>query len=134
MKKDIPILKVEDLAIAIVPSDGSPEEMWEVFLLNLKDEPIRSVMVASRGYGEIDGAMRETTTLRYFWEKIEALGMELIEPIQPVLFDLANEYWVSFSFNDYLFDKKYVFVRGAIDPMNFTEIPFLGGRKGVMIR
>ena len=50
------------------------------------------------------------------------------------MFQLANEYWVSFSLNDYLFDKKYVFVQGAVDEINFTEIPFLDGRKGVMIR
>ena len=58
----------------------------------------------------------------------------LIEPIQAAIFQLANEYWVSFSLNDYLFDKKYVFVQGAVDEMNFTEIPFLNGRRGVMIR
>jgi hypothetical protein len=138
MKKDIEIIKVEDLAIAIVPCNAEnladPNELWEVFLINLHEESIKSVLVASRGYGELDGEKRETSTLRYFWESIGSLDIKLIELIQPTLFSLANEFWVSFSLNDYLFDKKYVFVQGAIDPMNFTEIPFLDGRKGVMIR
>ena len=138
MKKDIPVNKVEDLAIAIVPpTDGSladPNELWEVYIINLHEEKLRSVIVASRGYGELDGVQRETSTLRFFWEEIDPLEVKLIEPIQASLFQLANEYWVSFSLNDYLFDKKYVFVQGAVDEMNFTEIPFLDGRKGVMIR
>ena len=136
MIKDIPILKVEDLAIAVVPRlehEEDHEEFWDTWLLNLKDEPIRSVLVNSRGYGIINGEERRTTTLRYFWEEIGPLEAVKIEPVQKSVFDLANEYWVSFSFNDYLYDKKYVFVAGSLDEMNFTEIPFLN-RKGVMIR
>ncbi len=136
MKKDIPILKVEDLAIAIVPRlehEEDHEEFWDAYLLNLKDEPIHSVLINSRGYGLIDGEQRQTTTLRYFWEKIGPLEVVKVEPVQKDVLVLASEYWVSFSYNDYLYDKKYVFVPGSLDAMHFTEIPFLN-RKGVMIR
>ena len=136
MKKDIPILKVEDLAVAIVPRqefEEDHEEFWDTWLLNLKEEPIRSVLVNSRGYGIINGEERRTTTLRYFWDEIGPQQAVKIEPVQKAVFSIANEYWVSFSFNDYLYDKKYVFVAGSLDEMNFTEIPFLN-RKGVMIR
>jgi len=40
---------------------------------------------------------------------------------------------VSFTFDDYMYDKKYVFVKGSITKDNFTKIPMLD-RKGVMIR
>lgn len=136
MKKDIPILKVEDLAIAIVPrleTEEDHEYFWDTYLINLKDEAIFSVLVNSRGYGEIEGEQRKTSTLRYFWETIGPLEIVKIEPVPKNVLDLANEYWVSFSFNEYLYDKKYVFVPGSLDQMNFTEIPFLN-RKGVMIR
>lgn len=136
MIKDIPILKVEDLAIAIVPRlehEEDHENFWDTWLLNFKDEPIRSVLVNSNGYGVIDGEHRRTTTLRYFWDEIGPLEAVRIEPVQKEVLGIANEYWVSFSFNDYLYDKKYVFVPGSLDVMNFTEIPFLN-RKGVMIR
>lgn len=136
MIKDIPILKVEDLAIAIVPRleyEEGYEDFWDSYLINLKDEPIRSVLVNARGYGILDGEERRTTTLRYFWEEIGPLDVVKIEPIQKAVLDMVNEYWVSFSYNDYLYDKKYVFVQGSLDDMNFTEIPFLD-RKGVMIR
>jgi hypothetical protein len=129
MIKDIPILKVEDLAIAIVPRlehEEGFEDFWDSYLINLKDEP-------SRGYGILEGEERRTTTMRYFWEEIGPLDVVKIEPLQKAVLNIVNEYWVSFSFNDYLYDKKYVFVQGSLDDMNFTDIPFLD-RKGVMIR
>jgi hypothetical protein len=135
MKKDIPVQKVEDLAIAIVPrtDEASGEELWETFLINLKDESIRNVLISSNGYGPIDGEERKTTTLRHFFDEIGPLEIQLIEPIHKALFDLTNEYWVSFTYEGYMFDKRYIFVRGSIAAENFTLIPFIN-RKGVMIR
>ena len=134
MKKDIPQHKVEDLAIAIVPRiDMVDDELWDCYIINLKDEPIQSVFVNSKGYGEIEGELIKTTTLRHFFEEIGPLGCLQIEPIQTKLFAITNEYWVSFQYNGYMYDKKYVFVKGSIAEMNFTTIPFLS-RKGVMIR
>jgi len=130
MKKDIPQRKVEDLAIAVVPRDG---ELWDTYVINLKDEPIESVLIASQGYGEVEGEKIKTTKLRHFFEKIGPLQIEKIEPIQQALFKLTNEYWVSFRHDGYMYDKKYVFVTGSIDEINFTLIPFIN-EKGVMIR
>lgn len=136
MIKDILIQKVEDLAIALaprLPEEEDSEHFWDAYLINLKDEAIHSVLVNSTGYGEIDDEKRRTSTLRYFWETIGPLEIVKIEPVQKTVFDLASEFWVSFSFNDYLYDKKYVFVPGSLNEINFTDIPFLD-RKGVMIR
>ena len=136
MKKDIDFRKVEDLAIAIVPrtpDEAGFDEFWDAYIINLKDEPIHSVMVNSTGYGEVNGAMRRTSTLRYFWDSIGPLELEKIESIHKSLFNMASEYWVSFSHDDYLYDKKYVFVQGSLELSNLTEIPFLH-KKGVMIR
>lgn len=134
MKKDIPQYRVEDIAIAVVPrASDVEEELWDTYLINLKEEPITTVLVNSRGYGEIDGEKMRTTILRHFFEEIGPLRVVQIEPIQTKLFDLTNEYWVSFVYNDYMYDKKYVFVKGSISKTNFTRIPFIN-RMGVMIR
>ncbi len=134
MKKDIPQHKVEDLAIAIVPrEDPMEQDLWDTYILNLRDAAIKSVLVNSRGYGEIDGEPIKTTILRHFFEEIGPMSLHQIEPIQTKLFGITNEYWVSFQYKDYMYDKKYVFVKGSIDQMHFTEIPFLK-RKGVMIK
>jgi hypothetical protein len=133
MNKDIPNLKVEDLAICIVPSDSS-NDLWDCFILNLQEEAIHNVLIVSRGYGtDLEGFRRQTTTLRHFFEKIDPLDIQTIEPVFKQLFTFTNEYWVSFTQNGHMFDKKYIFVVGSIEPVNFTLIPFLN-RRGVMIR
>lgn len=119
--------------MAIVPRDHESDELWDVFLVNLKEEPIKSVLVNSRGYGNIKGDKMRTTVLRHFFEEIGPLQCVKVEPIQTKLFKLTNEYWVSFVFDDYMYDKKYVFVQGSINREHFTRVPFLE-RKGVMIR
>ncbi len=132
MKKDIPQQKVEDLAIAVVPDEGE-DGLWQSYVINLKDEPIKNVLINSKGYGERDGEAIKTSILRHFFELIGPLQLHKIEPIPTNLIGLTNEYWVSFNYNDYMYDKKYVFVPGSLDPLNFTLIPFLN-KKGVMIR
>ncbi|HHM21641.1 MAG TPA: hypothetical protein ENJ20_06415 [Bacteroidetes bacterium] len=136
MKKDIPQYKVADLAIAIVPREDNgiqDEELWDVFVLNMKKAPIENVLVNSRGYGEVEGEALRTTILRHFFNEIGPQSAILLEPIHTKLFDIANEFWISFSYDGYMYDKKYVFVRGSISEENFTYIPMLD-KKGVMIR
>lgn len=129
MKKDIPIQPVNDVGIAIVPDEDG---VWEVYLINNKEERLRHVMVSSRGYGELNGEKTETTALRYYYDNISAKTAFKVELIISDLLQLANEYWVSFSLNDYLYDKKYVFVQGSIDEAYFTMIPILE-KRGVLI-
>ncbi|MFN7119635.1 MAG: hypothetical protein ACK4TA_22755, partial [Saprospiraceae bacterium] len=136
MKKDIPFHKVEDLAVAIVPREDAllieeEEDLWDVYLLNLRDDSINSVLINSRGYGDINGEKRLTTVLRHFFDEIGPLACVQIEPIQTQLFKITNEYWISFVHEGYMYDKKYIFVPESISEMNFTTIPFLN-RKGVM--
>jgi hypothetical protein len=136
MIKDIPNHKVEDIAIAVAPRpEDDPEKdiFWDSYLINLKEEPISNVLVNSRGYGEVNGEKMKTTVLRHFFEEVGPLQVVKIEPLQTKLFDLTNEYWISFSQDGYMYDKKYVFVKGSITEGNFTRIPFVD-RKGVMIR
>jgi len=134
MKKDIPVYKVEDIAIVISPENEDPtSEVWDVYILNFKQEAIENVLINSRGYGELDGESVKTTVLRYFYEKIDAQSYVKIELIKKQLFQLANEYWVSFNLNNHMYDKQYVFVTGSIEATHFTHVPLLN-RKGVMIK
>ena len=136
MRKDIEIKEVTDLAVAITPRLEGEEDrdfFWDAWLVNLKQEPIRSVLVNSMGYGEKDGQPTKTTTMRYFWEILEPGMAVKIEAVPVDLFGIANEFWLSFSFENYLYDKKYVFTPGTLSEINFTKIPVLN-RLGVMIR
>jgi hypothetical protein len=136
MKKDIPFLKVEDLAIAMVPRQAHEEDhedFWDTYLINLKEESLKSVLINSTGYGEVNGESKKTTTLRYFYEEVGPLQIVKVEAVIKNVLTIANEYWVSFSYNGHLYDKKYIFVPGSLEEMNFTTIPFLN-KRGVMIR
>ena len=55
MKKDIPFRKVEDVAIAIVPEKNhSGGEAWYVYLINMNRGPLETVLVVSKGYGDVE--------------------------------------------------------------------------------
>lgn len=136
MKKDIPVIKVEDIAIAVAPrtEDFENDFLWDVYLINLKDEPIKNVLINSTGYGFRNDEKVKTSTFRYFFDEIGPLQTVVIEAIQTELFDITHEYWISFTMSDnYLFDKKYTFVSGSISKDHFTRIPFLDVQ-GVMIK
>jgi hypothetical protein len=130
MKKDIPQLKVTDIAVAMLPAED--DSFWDVFLLNLKDESILNVLVSSRGFGLKDGEKVSTTQLRYYYEAIEALNATKIEPVDKELFFLSHEYWVSFQYNGDMYDRKYTFVPGSLSEENFVQLPIIE-KKGVLI-
>jgi len=134
MKKDIPVRKVEGVALAIVPrNEGLEDDLWDTFIVNLKNQPLRSVLVSSKGYGDQLGESIKTTTLRHFFEEIPATAAVKVEPIQRKLFHLTHEYWLSFVQDEYMFDKKFIFVKGSIDEAHFTNIPVVN-KRGVMIK
>ena len=133
MKKDIPIPKVTDVAVAVVPETDVDSEFWQVYLINLKGKDLKNVLVNSTGYGEIKGENVRTTTLRYYFESIEQNSFVKIEILQSKLKELANEYWVSFSIDEQMYDKKYIFVKGTLNKENFTKIPLME-ENGVMIK
>lgn len=136
MLRDIKHIAVEDIAIAVIPVDlnlAEEEQIWEVYILNLKQTPIENVMIASQGYGVFKGEEVMTSTLRHFLGDMSPLSFSLIEPIQYKVFGLNNEYWLSFYINGEIFDKKYIFLPESINPSYFTQIPLLE-KRGVMIR
>jgi len=140
MLKDIPSLKVQDLGVAIVPREAQEAdneigevELWDAFLINLKKDTIFNVIVSMKGYGEKNNERIETSNFRVFIEKLEPNNYVVIEPIASNIFHLTNQYWVSYTQNNIMFDKKYVFVKGSIQPMNFTTVPLVD-KKGVLIK
>lgn len=134
MLKDIPELKVENVAIAVVKeTNSSGKEEWNAYILNLKDEELEGVLITSKGYGIREGENIKTSTLRHFIENIPAHSFIKIEPIIDNVLALNNEYWVSFYLNNNMYDRKYVFLPGVINEDYFTNIPLLN-KRGVMIK
>lgn len=134
MLKDIITEKVENIALAAVPRTHEDNTItWEVYLINLKTVTITGVLVSSQGYGERGGEKIRTSTLRHFFDTIEAESYTLIEPIIDEVLALTNEYWISFYENGKLFDKKYLFVPDSIRPEFLTAVPVIN-RKGILLK
>lgn len=123
MIKDIEIPEVKNVTLAVARGkspEGSDE--WKVFLINNNEFPIENTLVASTGYGEKDGEKQKTSTLRHFLETVPAKSTALVEPIDPNVFHLNNEYWVSYYIGRQIFDKRFVFVPDTICENNVSFI------------
>ncbi len=131
MKKDIATPEVTDVAVAAAPRQENGEELWDIYLINLGDEPLENVLITSQGYGNIDGVDKTTTVLRYFHQSVNGRAALKVEPIQPALFGITNEYWVSFNSGDHMLDKRYRFPAGTISREALEDVAVLG-RPAVM--
>ncbi len=129
MKEELLGPKVENVAIALVQMiNEEKEKEYYVYLINLRDDIMEGIIVASTGYGENanTGEKVKTSTLRHCIEILLPNEAAKIEPIMPELFGLSNEYWLSFWVNDTLYDKRYVFPAESIVEENFVVIEQLG--------
>jgi hypothetical protein len=134
MLKDIPELKVEDVAVAAIKEKNNEGvENWNVYIVNMKDQMLEGVLVTSKGYGMKEGEEVKTSTLRHFIDTIPPHSSAKIEPLIDNVLSLNNEYWVSFYLGKNMYDKKYIFLPGVINEQFFTRIPVLE-KKGVMIK
>jgi hypothetical protein len=133
MKKDLPENIVEDIFVAVVLESETPEsKVWNVYLINMKDEAIDTVLITSTGYGTKDGEDVKTSTLRHSIPHVEAKNFAKIEAIDEQVFGLNNEYWISYYIGNNIFDKKFIFLPESIVESNFIKIPLIN-KPGVMI-
>lgn len=123
MIRDIEIPEVKNVTIAIArkKQPGESDE-WRVFIINNNPFPIENTLVASKGYGVKDGEEQQTSTLRHFLETVAAESVALVEPIDPAVFHLNNEYWVSYYIDNKIYDKRFVFVPDSIQEDNIIYI------------
>ena len=134
MIKDLPENNVQDIAIAVaLEKENAEHKTWYVYLINLKDQPIETVLITSKGYGEKDGEQVKTSTLRHMFPKLEPGKYVVIEPIDEATFGLTNEYWISFYTGKDIYDKKFIFLPESIVDANFIKLPVVN-KPGVMIK
>ena len=134
MKSDLPENIVVDVGIAVVLMSETPEvENWTVFIVNFKDQPITNVLITSKGYGEKDGKQVKTSLLRHFIGDLGEKTFAAVEAIDPAVFGLTNEYWLSYYIGKEIFDKKFIFLPESIVEGNMIRIPILN-KPGVMIK
>lgn len=136
MREELLGPKVEGVAFAVIQQlNEENEKIYNVYLLNLRDDIMEGIIVTSQGYGNnvATGETVRTSKLRHSLEVLLPQEAAKIEPIMEEVFGLANEYWISFWVNDTLYDKKFVFLAESISEENMKVLPILG-EKGVMIK
>lgn len=126
MKKDIDFHPVTGVKLAIAREVVNGIEDWGVYIINLNLIELNTVMITSKGYGMIDGEEKKTSILRHVIQELGAESIAKIEPIDPELFVLNNEYWVSYYILDRIFDKKFVFPANSVKENNLQFITELG--------
>lgn len=126
MKKDIDFAPATGVKLAIAKTETPTGDEWSVYLINLNLIELSTVMVTSKGYGIVDGEKRQTSTLRHMIEELGAQCVAKVEPIDPQVFALTNEFWVSYYILDQIFDKKFIFTPGSFDPSHQGLIPEIG--------
>ncbi|GAA4046037.1 hypothetical protein GCM10022409_35120 [Hymenobacter glaciei] len=137
MKQDISFDPIEGVSVAVVLAadqalNANGQPIWQVYLLNENDFPLENVIINANGYGQQpDGEKVRTSTLRYLFEQVPPYTAVPVEPLDPSLFHLNNQYWVSYYRGPQIFDKKFIFVPDSIVPDNFSNIPLLD-RVGVL--
>ncbi|MEQ9412774.1 MAG: hypothetical protein RIF39_03030 [Cyclobacteriaceae bacterium] len=129
MINDIVFPEVKNVTLAVVKEEE--ESPWKVYLINRNQFPIENTLVASKGYGEVEGEKQKTSVLRHFLQTIPPKNSALIEPIDPAVFHLNNEYWVSYYVGNEIYDKRFLFVPDTICESNMTFIKELD-REGVL--
>jgi len=132
MKKDITIPEVKNVHVAVVnESLGEGESGWNVYLINDLNEIIEGVMVTSSGYSD-ELKKVKTSVLRHMVGNIPAKTAAKIEPISETVFEINNEYWVTFFSGNKLMEKKFVFGPHTITKVLEEELPVMNC-KGVII-
>lgn len=123
MKKDIEFHPVTGVKLAIAREEKEGQEEWAVYIINKNLIELHTLMITSKGYGMISGENKKTSVLRHLIEELGPQSIAKVEPIDPTLFSLNNEFWVSYFILDQIFDKKFVFVKGSMHQQNISYIP-----------
>ena len=131
MKEHISFDPVEGVSIAIAEQEDPLDPHWRVFLINSNARALSNVIVVSKGYSGLGTERVKTSVLRHMFEAVEANSAVLVEPIDPEIFHLTNEFWVSYYIGTQVYDKKFIFVPDSIVAENLIPVALLN-RKAVL--
>lgn len=126
MKKDIQIEQVEDIKLAVIReyNKTSDENEWSVFLINQKETAIEMIIALIKGFNDT----QETTTFRRKINQIPPHCSMKLELIQAELFELNNQFQISFFEGSKMQEINFIFPANTIDSSKLVDIPDLGAR------
>ncbi|GGK83563.1 hypothetical protein ACD591_13955 [Rufibacter glacialis] len=132
MKKDIDFHQVEGVSIAIAREvNDLGQEEWNVYFINSNEFYLENVLISTKGYGHLNGDEVKTSVLRHMFDQMAPKSALQVEPIDPALFQITNEFWVSYYIGSTIYDKRFVFVPGSVIEENLSAISILE-KEGVL--
>jgi hypothetical protein len=131
MKKDIKILKVEDVHLAIALEYNSIFKIddWNVYLINNKLEPLELVLIVSKGFSK----SKKTATMRRKLSVLPAKSFAKIEFISEEVLSLDNEFLVAFFKGNVLYEKTFLVKKNTVNEKSIKQIEVLN-LKGVLLQ
>jgi hypothetical protein len=129
MKEHINFDPVEGVSVAIATDTNElGQEQWSVYLINNNNVDLDNVLVSSKGYGQVNGEEIRTSVLRHMFVQVPPKSFVKVELIDPGIFHIYNEYWVSYYIGRQIYDKKFIFVPDSIVEENLIDIAMLNLR------
>jgi len=126
LKKDIQIPEVSGVDIAIV-FEYDPlykTDDWNVYIINQKEIDLEMVVIVLKGFNDNN----ITSVLRKKIDRLAANSYAKVEFIQPELFQLNNQYQVTFFWENTLFEKTFLFPKNTIKEGALRMLPLLNKR------
>ncbi len=120
MRKKIEIPVSSDVYIIATNewNDEKAFQQWNIYLVNLKREPIEMALIVSRGFSD----SKKTSILRHGIGDIPAREKRKIEMVDEQVFGLTNEYMVTYFFNGKMYEKTFQFPPNSIKEENQQKL------------
>lgn len=116
MREDIEVPESTDVYVIAINewNEDKAYKQWDVYLVNLKEEPIETVLILARGYSDT----HKSSTLRHGLGDIPAGHKRKIEMIEDQVFILTNEYLVTYFYEGKMIEKTFSFSPNSITEEN----------------
>lgn len=134
MKKDIEIPEVKNVYIAaVLEQNENEEDVWMVYLINDLAVMIEGAMITSKGHADMEGKDIRTASMRHRIGNVPYKTAVKVELIDSQVFEIFNEYWVTFFQEGTLMEKKFTFGPYTIDKAFVESLPVIG-QKGILVK
>jgi len=135
MKKDIEIQEMKDVYVsAVLEQDENQDDAWYIYFINDKNEMLEGIIITSSGYMPTEkGKETVSSTFRHKVGDIPSKTAVKIEMIDSQVFEIYNEFWVTFFCDNRLMERKFIFGPYTIDK-NFLEVVPLLDNRGILVR
>lgn len=125
MKKDITFPEVKGVILAIARKKVEDNYVWHAYIININDYDLSNLLIVSKGYSAPQAPKQNTSILRHSIELLKANSYAIIEPLDPRVFKLFNEFWISYYYSKQMYDKRFIFTPDSIREQHLVNIEAL---------